>query len=260
MPYTTNGDVRICYEATGHGPAVMLAHGGTSSMESWQEGPYIERLADAYTVIVYDARGHGQSDRPHTHEAYDLHHMASDAVAVLDALSVERTHFWGYSMGGWTALQLARQAPQRLRSLILGGTGPLDDPEPPDASAGPLLRVMRAGVAQGPDAVVKGVRELFGAISPQYEGRLRRLDYQAMVALMEHATYHRTNQQAILPTITVPCLVYMAESDDPGFVETQAWMRAIPNATFIPIGGTHVSGDPEAEIGHVRQFLDRIAA
>jgi pimeloyl-ACP methyl ester carboxylesterase len=257
MPYANSAGVRIYYEVEGQGPAVMLAHGATSNLESWKENP-LERLADAYTIILYDARGHGRSDRPHLPEAYDVRLMAGDAVTVLDTIGVDRAHFWGYSMGGWTAFQLAKDAPQRLCSLILGGTGPTSDPEPADAPPSPLLRVMRTGVERGPDAVVEGMREVFGEISRQYEGRLRSLDYQAMVALLEHATYHSTSQLEILPTISVPCLAYMTEADDPGFVETRAWLNQIPNAALVAIGGTHVSGDPEAEVSYVRQFLDRV--
>lgn len=73
--------------------------------------------------------------------AYDVRLMAGDALAVLDACAVERTHFWGYSMGGRVGFQIASDAPQRLRSLILGGTSPASGPQPPEALPGPLLRV-----------------------------------------------------------------------------------------------------------------------
>lgn len=66
-----------------------------------------------------------------------------------------------------------------------------------------------------------------------------------MVALLEQSTYHSVEQSAILPTIAVPCLLYMSEADDPGFVETRAWVSKIPDVTFATIGGTHFSGDPE---------------
>jgi pimeloyl-ACP methyl ester carboxylesterase len=260
MPYADSAGVRVYYEVAGQGPAVMLAHGATSNIESWKEGLYVERLADAYTVILYDARGHGRSDKPHVSEDYAIDLMVADALAVLDACGVERTHFWGYSMGGWTGFQLAKEAPQRLRSLILGGTSPTDGPESPDESVGPLLRVMREAVEHGPDAVVRGVRDVFGEIPPGYEGRLRSLDYRAMVALLERTNYHSVDQRPILPTITVPCLVYMTEADDPGFVETRAWISQIPNAEFVAVGGTHVSGDSEAAIVAVRAFLDRVEA
>jgi pimeloyl-ACP methyl ester carboxylesterase len=261
MPYADSCGVRISYEVTGQGPAVILIHGATSSLDVWKEDPsVVNRLADAYTVILYDARGHGRSDRPHVPEAYDIQLMASDALAVLDAVGMERAHVWGYSMGGWTAIQLAREAPQRLRSLILGGTGPTSGPQPPDSPPGPLLRAMRQGVESGPDVVVQAVREAYGELPAGYEGRLRSQDYQAMAALLEYNNYHAIDQFDILPTIAVPCLVYMSEADDPGFVETRAWVSQIPDATFVAIGGTHIDGDPEAEVSNARQFLDRVEA
>jgi pimeloyl-ACP methyl ester carboxylesterase len=258
MPYVSNDGVRIAYAVTGQGPAVVLAHGGTSSMAMWAEGPYVDALAASYTVIRFDARGHGQSDAPHDVAAYDETRMARDVLAVLDAAGVARAHYWGYSMGGWIGFQLAAIAPERLRSLILGGTGPQTGPRAPDTPADGLLGIMRAGVEGGPDVVVAGIREVFGPISPEYEARLRQLDYQAMAALMEHADDHAADQRSIPPTITVPCLVYMSEQDDPGFAETMPWVNQIPNATFVPIGGSHVDGDPAAEVAAVLAFLDNV--
>lgn len=88
-----------------------------------------------------------------------------DALAVLDALHVDSTNFWGYSMGGVLGFGLAKHAPERIRSLILGGTSPYADTEPITNPPDPLLQIMRNGVRDGPDAVVQGIRDLFGEIT-----------------------------------------------------------------------------------------------
>ena len=65
--------------------------------------------------------GLDESDKPHSTEAYTWDHRVADVLAVLDALSVDRTHFWGYSMGGRIGFDFAVRNPNRLLSLILGG-------------------------------------------------------------------------------------------------------------------------------------------
>ena len=156
MPYATNGQIKIYYETEGQGPPILLAHGSTGSTSFWRGYGYVDQLKRRFTVILYDARGHGRSDKPHDAASYGHQLMAGDGLAVLDALSIDRSHFWGYSMGGYTGFELARLAPDRLLSLIAGGTGPYDAPgesEKPNL----VLQVFQRGVLEGPDAMVAGM-------------------------------------------------------------------------------------------------------
>lgn len=260
MPYTHSGDVRIYYEVEGHGPPLMFAHGGTGNSQSWRAYGYVEQFVDDYTVILFDARGHGQSDKPHTIEQYDYQLMVGDALAVLDALHVDSTNFWGYSMGGVVGFGLAKHAPQRLRSLILGGTSPYADSEPITNPPSPLLQVMRNGIRDGADAVVQGVRELFGAITPHYEARLRALDYQAQAAFMEYWQYQLPDLVDVLPSMLMPCLIYLAEEDDPGFAQVQSYIGQIPKAQFFGVPGNHVSANTNLGIivPTVKAFLAQV--
>jgi pimeloyl-ACP methyl ester carboxylesterase len=75
-------------------------------------------------VILTDARGHGRSDKPHEPAAYDLRLRAMDVATVLDHLGLPTANYFGYSMGGWIGFGLAKYAPERARSLILGGAHP----------------------------------------------------------------------------------------------------------------------------------------
>jgi pimeloyl-ACP methyl ester carboxylesterase len=69
---------------------------------------------------VYDNRGTGQSDKPAI--PYSLEMFAGDAIALLDALKIERSHLFGVSMGGMIAQELALGHPSRLQTLALGCT------------------------------------------------------------------------------------------------------------------------------------------
>lgn len=107
MPETTSNDLRIHFEVEGQGPAVVIHHGFLGSPRSWREAGHVDALTDSYRVILVDARGHGQSDKPHDVGAYSYEQMAADVVAVLAAVGVEHAHYWGYSMGGSIGFHLA---------------------------------------------------------------------------------------------------------------------------------------------------------
>src|SRR6266850_1886062 len=74
-------------------------------------------LKSSYRVLRYDQRGHGATDAPAGRYPFDT--LVADALALLDALSIERAHFAGLSMGGATALGLAEQHPDRVDHVIV---------------------------------------------------------------------------------------------------------------------------------------------
>ena len=83
-----------------------------------------ERLIDRYRLVLIDARGNGRSDRPHDVESFSQLNRASDVIAVLDDLGIDRTHFFGYSMGGLIGAAMLQHFPERLIGLVLGGYNP----------------------------------------------------------------------------------------------------------------------------------------
>lgn len=100
MPYADNNGVRIHYKVEGEGRPLVLQHGSTSSIQAWYQNGYVEPLKPHYQLILVDARGHGDSDKPHDRALYALPLRVSDIVAVLDDLNIQKAHYWGYSMGG----------------------------------------------------------------------------------------------------------------------------------------------------------------
>jgi pimeloyl-ACP methyl ester carboxylesterase len=102
----------------------VLQHGLSDSIESWHEFGYVDGLCDEHTLILIDARSHGESDKPHDPDAYDRTALVGDVVAVLDALGISRTAFYGHSMGGRIGFDVARQAPDRLTALVVSAAHP----------------------------------------------------------------------------------------------------------------------------------------
>jgi pimeloyl-ACP methyl ester carboxylesterase len=88
-----------------------------------EEKPAPYALSGGYRIML-DPLGQGDSDKPHTTEPYAADHRVLDALAVVDALGVNRTRFRGYSMGGSIGFDFGVQHPERLETLILGGTRP----------------------------------------------------------------------------------------------------------------------------------------
>jgi len=124
VPKTSNNSILIHYEVEGNGSPLVLCHGSFGSLEDWRQFGYVDALADRHKLILIDSRGHGKSDKPHDPASYSLDLRASDIIAVLDELNIQTADFIGYSMGGWIGFGLARYAPDRFRSLILGGAHP----------------------------------------------------------------------------------------------------------------------------------------
>lgn len=111
-------DIDIHYEISGDGPVVMFAHSLGSDLSIWDTQK--STLAGRFTVLRYDLRGHGQTTA--TPGAYDFELLAADALALLDALAIERASFVGISLGGMIGQALALAAPDRLDRLVLADT------------------------------------------------------------------------------------------------------------------------------------------
>ncbi len=95
------------------GPPVVFSNSLGASLAMWQ--PQVDALAREFRVIRYDQRGHGASGLPAGPYAFSA--LVDDAIALLDALGLDRVHFVGLSMGGMTALGLALAHPGRLHTI-----------------------------------------------------------------------------------------------------------------------------------------------
>ncbi|MCW2544820.1 MAG: Lipase/esterase [Frankiales bacterium] len=115
---TQSNDWPIWWDSIGDGDPVLLLNGLSSPSGTWFRLRRV--LAERFRVLTIDNRGTGLTGAPPGH--YPIAVFAQDALAVLDAAGVDRVHVVGHSMGGLIAQELALEAPDRVRSLVLAGT------------------------------------------------------------------------------------------------------------------------------------------
>lgn len=130
LPLTRDGEAqRLAYMDVGpqgaaNGRTVLLLHGRNFPSSYW--APVIAALTGAgYRVVAPDQLGFGKSSKPVGPFTFDR--MAADTVALLDALSLRRVDVVAHSMGGMLAVRLARNAPERVNSLVLEAPIGLED-------------------------------------------------------------------------------------------------------------------------------------
>jgi pimeloyl-ACP methyl ester carboxylesterase len=119
MPTAQTGDIKLEYYTEGSGPPLLLVMGWAGSAHSWGQ-PFLDELTKHFMVTWLSNRGTGESDKPQ--EQTTIRMMADDAVALLDALGIGRTHVVGISMGGMIAQEIAINYPERVNGLVLGCT------------------------------------------------------------------------------------------------------------------------------------------
>jgi pimeloyl-ACP methyl ester carboxylesterase len=117
----TDDGVSLHVEETGTGFPMLFVHEFAGDHRSWE--PQVRYFSNTHRCITYAARGYPPSDVPTDPTAYSQERAVKDAIAVLDALEVEKAHVVGLSMGGFTTLHLTLRLPNRVASAVVAGAG-----------------------------------------------------------------------------------------------------------------------------------------
>ncbi|ASU34179.1 alpha/beta fold hydrolase [Mucilaginibacter xinganensis] len=215
MPVILANNVKIYYKLTGQGDPILLVHGHPFDHTMW--APQIASFSTLYQVITPDLRGYGKSGLPKLTRFEDY---ATDLLALMEALEVDRFHLAGLSQGGQIIMEIFRQAPKRIKSLIFADTfAGMDTPEVKQGRYDTADRLEKEGmdsysneviykmlkpehVSSQPEAAAH-VLKMMKASSPKgaataLRARAERIDYLKVV----------------LPTINIPTLVIVGRQDE----------------------------------------------
>lgn len=245
-------------DSGGDGPVVVFSHG--LLMNHAMFAPQVAALRDAYRVVTWDERGHGEAEHEGTWSYWD---SADDVLALLDHLGVEQAVLAGMSQGGFLSLRAALRAPERVRALVLLDTqaGP-EDPE-----ILPLYEQMAsAWGAHGPSesaldytaAAILGP----GADDQPWKDLWSAMPWHRSPQVM-HPLMTREDVTDRLGEITCPALVVHGDADAAIPVEkAQALVDGLPGArplVLVP-GAGHAANltHPEPVNAAVREFLDSL--
>jgi len=257
MPYVDNKGVRIHYEVEGKGPPLVLVHGLGNSLQTWYDDGYVEPLKKNYHLVLVDVRGHGLSDKPHNSKAYTMKLIVSDVIAVLDDLKISKAHFLGHSRGGRIGFGIAKYAPERIYSLIIGGAHPYKKTSADErAFIDSLIQLWKKGA----EAVIAGYEKETGSkMTPKMRAMLMSNDQKAIVALMSAEDF-TLSLEDVLPTMKMPCLVYAGDADT-SFSNAKKCVESMPNATFVSLPGlNHRESSDRVDIvlPHITKFLEKV--
>ncbi len=222
--FTTSDGVTIAYEfddsAPSDAPPIVLLHGfAVDSQITWQSSGVVDGLADAdRQTLMVDARGHGESDKPHDPSLYGEARMAQDVRELIDELGWESYDLVGYSMGAISALLLAADD-ARVRRLVVGGVGAgvlevggLDQRELP------AELLIPAFLAEDPATIEHPFGQAWRAFVETFDADVKALAAQAQAM-------HTAGVD--LAAITVPTLILIGDRDNLA-VRPQDLSRAIP--------------------------------
>jgi pimeloyl-ACP methyl ester carboxylesterase len=252
MRITTDDGVGLEVERTGSGPPLVLVHGFYGAKEDFAD--HVDRLGEHATVVSFDLRGHGESDKAEDAAAYSLDRMAADVLAVADALGLATFRLLGHSMGGMVARRVVLAHPDRVAALALMNTSP----GRPDGMDPEMMELgAQIALSDGMDEL-RRVMDAFGPLRTPADDRVRAerpgyIEYgdEKWMATPPIAWATIVREMATQPdqleemrAIGCPTLVIVGEQDTPFFEPSRQMGAVIPHAQLDVI--------PDA--GHSPQF------
>lgn len=237
--YSDINGIKLFHAQWGQGEPVILLHGGLGSIEAW--AAQIPDIAKSRKVIAIDSRGHGRSTRDARTYSYEL--MASDVLALMDEMNIEKADFLGWSDGGIISLELAINHPDRIASALVIGTNynlsGIDPSLETDAVFGEYvedaaaLYVKNSATPEEFESFVGDISTMWGTQPDYSEDQLR--------------------------SVKAPFTVIQALEDEAIVDEHAAKMASLlPGSTYIPLEGvSHFAlwQDPEGLSTIIREFL-----
>src|SRR5262245_54996629 len=243
---TTDDGTRIAYSSVGAGPPLAKAANWLSHIEHEWDSPvwrhWIREISQRHVLVRWDERGCGVSDW--NVDELSLDAWVRDQETVVDTLGLDRFALLGVSQGGAVAVAYAARHPERVSHLVLCGAytcgwrlrGDARDIEERTA----LVNLTRLGWGQNNPEF----RQLFttrfipdaGPAEMEWFNDLQRFSTSPANAARMMDAFSRVDVRPLLPTITVPTIVFHSQRDGVvTFEEGRRLAAAIPGARFVPL-------------------------
>ncbi|WP_119302526.1 alpha/beta fold hydrolase [Dongia deserti] len=231
--------IHMYYAVYGAGDPVLLIHGGLGHANIWAS--QVKDLSRDHMVIVADSRGHGRSTRNDQPYSYEL--MASDYLALLDYLKVDKVALVGWSDGGIIGLDIAMKHPERLSKLFAHAANATVDGLAPDVMENKIF-----------NAYIEKCGEDYQKLSKTPD------QYDAFVEQLSHMWETQpAYSDAELARITVPTAIVLGDHDEAiTRKHTDHLAAVIPGAKEVILRNTShfaMLQDPAGYNKAVRDFL-----
>ena len=263
---------RIAYATSGSGPPLLyVANWLTHLKLDWNRplwAPWFRELSKGHTLVRFDARGNGLSDR--VVENLSVDYWAQDLAAVADDLELKRFPILGFCQGGATAIAYAVRCPQRVSRLVIYNSyvhGDLNEEstEAEKREAEALAELIAVGWGQEATAF----RQLFANLmipggsteQVRWYAKLQRRTVSAQLAVRLWRAFHAIDVRCLAPQVSVPALVFHVQGNKiVDFEQGRRLAALLPDARFVPLAGNnHILLEDDAAwprfLAEVREFL-----
>jgi pimeloyl-ACP methyl ester carboxylesterase len=268
----------LAYGVHGSGPAIVKAANWMTHLEHDWQSPvwrhWLEFLGEHHTVLRYDERGCGLSDRDvEDDDAFSFERWVADLEAVVDAAAVDRFALLGISQGAALAIAYAVRHPERVSQLVLYGgyaRGRARRDQAQREQSDLLVSAIRIGWGQPNTAF----RRLFTTLylpdgTPEqmtWYDELQRTSTSPETAARIWQARALLDVTRLAVQVAVPTIVLHARDDAVvPFAEGRLLATLIPDARFVPLDGrNHVLLPDEPAwpvfVAEVDRFLERLDA
>lgn len=258
MKVKANG-IAINYRIDGpeRAPWLIFSNSLATSLAMWDE--QAAALADSFRLLRYDQRGHGGSDAPAGRYPFDT--LLDDALALMDALEINKAHFAGLSMGGATALGLAERRPDRFDRIVVADSPCQSTPQ----SSQQWEERIAVAQQQGIEALVEPTvarwfpAETVASNAPhlsKIRAMIRATPVNGFIGCAAALAAH--DYASAVASVKCPTLFIVGEKDGATPTAMAKLHEQLPGSRFVALPGAgHISNmDRPAEFSRaLREFL-----
>jgi len=259
----TEDGIDLYYEETGSGTPVIFVHEFAGDLRSWEQ--QVRHFSRWYRCITFNARGYPPSSVPTEVNAYSQDIAVADILAVMNQASIDKAHVVGLSMGGFAALHMGLQHPDRLRSLCVAGAGYGAEPQHQELFKNESQLTATFLLEHGAQAFAE--KYAIGPTRLPFKNADPRGFEEFRSQLAEHSALGSANTQLgvqrdrpslyalkdRLHTLTLPTLIMTGDEDTPCLAPALMLKASIPSAALsvIPNCGHTINLEAAQEFNRI---------